>query len=131
MKWNKWFDKWLSLPRGQRRATLILLVVALLLCIAQLVASHYRHTYRPPTTDYTQLEEEIALFRSQLDTIPEEERRPTYIRRTHARYDSTYPVVKPKAVKKIKPQREIQHTKVDAVPRLNKSDEQHKSVEKE
>ena len=131
MKWNKWSDKWLSLPRGQRRATLFLVVVALVLCIAQLAAIHYRHTQQPPASDYTQLEQEIALFRSQLDTIPEEERRPTYIRRTHARNDSTYPIVKPKAVKKIKPQREIQHTKVDAVPRLNKSDEQHKSVEKE
>ena len=124
MKWNKWFDKWLSLPRGQRRATLILLVVAFLLCIAQLVATHYRHTYQPPTTDYTQLEEEIALFRSQLDTIPEEDRRPTYIRRTHARYDSTYPVVKPTR-KRVKPQVEKQPPKIEAVPRLEKSNVEH------
>jgi hypothetical protein len=99
-------------------------VVALLLCIAQLVASHYRHTYRPPTTDYTQLEEEIALFRSQLDTIPEEDRRPTYIRRTHARYDSTYPVVKPTR-KRIKPQVEKQPPKIESVPRLEKSNVEH------
>lgn len=120
MKWNKWLDKWISLPRGQRRATLILLVVAGLLCIAQLLASLYRHNYQPPITDYSQLEEEIVLFRSQLDTIPEEERRPTYIRRTHARKDSTYPTINSTQNKKTKPSPKEEPIKIEAVPRIEK-----------
>ncbi|MBR3950998.1 MAG: hypothetical protein IKJ79_03700 [Bacteroidaceae bacterium] len=120
MKWNKWLDKWISLPRGQRRATLILLVVAGLLCIAQLLASLYRHNYQPPITDYSQLEEEIVLFRSQLDTIPEEERRPTYIRRTHARKDSTYPTINSTRNKKTKPSPKEEPIKIEAVPRIEK-----------
>ena len=39
MKWNKWIDKWTALPRGQRRATIILLIVASIFCIVQLIAS--------------------------------------------------------------------------------------------
>ena len=118
MKWNKWLDKWTALPRGQRRATIVLLVVACVLCIAQLIASHYSHSKPTPDGNYTLLEEEIALFRSQLDTIPEEERRPVYIRRTHAHKDSTYPIFKPKQ-KKRKPQVEVQPTKIEPVPRID------------
>ena len=117
MKWNKWLDKWTALPRGQRRATIVLLVVACVLCIAQLIASHYNHTRTTPNGNYTLLEEEIALFRSQLDTIPEEERPAVYIRRTHARKDSTYPIIKPKR-KPRKPQVEVQPKQIEPVPRI-------------
>lgn len=101
MSRSKWMEKWMALPRGQRRATIVLLIVASILCVVQLVVSHYKNVPQECTADYSQLEEEIVLFRSQLDTIPVEERRPTYHRRTHTR-DTSY--IKPvKAnVKKIK-----------------------------
>ena len=124
MKWNEWLDKWTALPRGQRRATLVLLIVASILCVAQIVASHHRHTTTPTSADYSQLEEEIALFRQQLDTIPESDRRPTYIRRTHARKDSTYPTIQPKkkSSKKSKSRTQSQPSKIEPVPRIGEED---------
>ena len=120
MKDNAWNDKWLALPRGQRRATVVLLCVVVLLAIAQLVATHIAHHRNQVTADYTALEQEIVQFCSQLDTVPDEERRPAYIRRTHARPDSALDnsrVVR-KSVKAIshKPQRPI-----EAVPRLDET----------
>ena len=123
MKWNKWTDKWISLPRGQRRATIVLLIIAGVLCIAQLVISYRQQTSQKASTDYTMLEDEISLFRSQLDTIPTEERRPTYIRRTHARNDSTYSSmqhIKKKSTSKAKPQ----PRQIESVPRIDEDTKQ-------
>ena len=121
MKWNKWLDKWTALPRGQRRATIILLIVSCVLCIVQLITSHHSSTTTTPSGDYTQLEEEIALFRSQLDTIPEAERRPIYIRRTHAHKDSAFTNIQPKKKnhKKSKSQTKREPTFLEPVPRIN------------
>lgn len=118
MKWNKWIDKWTALPRGQRRATIILLIVAGILCIVQLIASHIRQTPHPNPTDYTQLEEEIRLFREELDTVPLSNRRPQYIRRTHARYDSTYPTTLPASAAKTH-YNTPQVRPIEAVPRID------------
>lgn len=118
MNWNKWIDKWTALPHGQRRATIILLIASCILCIVQLIASQHSYHTSTPTGDYTQLEGEIARFRSQLDTIPEAERRPIYIRRTHARKDSTYPTIEPKKSNK-KPLKKDNPTTLQPVPRID------------
>ena len=62
-------EMWMSLPRGQRRATIVLLALVLLLCGAQVVASMWRTHNNEATADYTMLEQEIEQFRSQLDTM--------------------------------------------------------------
>lgn len=89
MKSNKWMDMWLALPRGQRRAVVVLLCAIILLCVGQIVAWHYRSDNRALNNDYSLLEQEITLFRSQIDSIPLDERRPAYVRRTHATPDTT------------------------------------------
>lgn len=118
MKWHKWLDKWTALSRGQRRATIILLIASCILCIVQLITSQHSSRTSTTTGDYTQLEEEIARFRLQLDTIPEAERRPVYIRRTHARKDSTYPIIKTKKSNK-KSQTQDKPTTLQPVPRID------------
>ena len=85
---NKWIDSWINMPRGQRRAIVVLLCVVVLLCGVQAIAWSYRRHVEKQTTDYSVLEQEIENFRSLIDTIPVDRRRPTYVRRTHARPDS-------------------------------------------
>ena len=123
MKWNKWTDKWISLPRGQRRATIVLLIIAGVLCIAQLIVSYRQQTSQEASTDYTLLEDEIRIFRSQLDTIPPEERRPTYVRRTHARNDSTYSSMQDNR-KKSTPKAKQQPQQIESVPRIDEDTKQ-------
>lgn len=86
---NKWIDMWMELSRGQRRAVVVLLCVIAMLCVAQVVAWQMREHHRETTADYSVLEQEITRFRSQLDTVPVENRPPVYVRRTHARPDTT------------------------------------------
>lgn len=89
MKSNKWIDMWCALPLGQRRAIVVLLCVVVLLTLVQVAVNVHTRKALSTTADYTVLEDDIAHFRSQLDTIPEEERPPVYVRRTHARPDTT------------------------------------------
>lgn len=86
---NRFTDMWLSMPRGQRRATIALLFVIVLLAVAQVVVSTTRHHRQEVTPDYSLLEDEISYFRTQIDSLPVDERRPTYWRRTHAGPDSS------------------------------------------
>lgn len=81
---------WMELSRGQRRAVLVLLCVIMLLCVVQVITQCIKAQQSEMTADYSVLEQEITEFRSQLDTIPVENRPPTYLRRTHARPDSTH-----------------------------------------
>ncbi len=85
---SKWKDSWLNLPRGQRRAIVALLCIIMLLSGVQMVAWRYRKHTEKITTDYSALEQEIDDFRSYIDTIPVEQRRPVYKRRTHALPDT-------------------------------------------
>lgn len=116
MSRSKWMEKWMALPRGQRRATIVLLIVASILCVVQLFVTHYKNVPQECTADYSLLEEEIVLFRAQLDTIPIEERRPTYHRRTHTRDTSNIKPVKAR-VKKI--EKSVPRT-IEPVPRVVK-----------
>ena len=117
MKHNRWSDKWLALPRGQRRATVVLLCVVVLLAVVQPVVTQTTHRRDSVEADYTVLKQEIEQFCSQLDTIPEEERRPVYIRRTHARPDST---IDNRKVVRTRKKAATQPTQlpIEAVPRL-------------
>lgn len=122
MNKNRWNDKWLALPRGQRRATIVLLCVVVMLAVARLVVAHITENKPQVPADYSSIEQEIELFRMQLDTIPVEERRPVYLRRTHARPDSTIDNIKPRR----KPSQQAatpQPRRIEPVPRLD-DDEQ-------
>lgn len=103
-------EMWMSLPRGQRRATIVLLALVLLLCGAQVVASMWRTHNNEATADYTMLEQEIEQFRSQLDTMSLKERKEKYWRRTHARPDTSEAAQKAlqRANKKIKERKRAQ-----------------------
>lgn len=106
MNKNQWLDLWMMLPQGQRRILLLLVCVIVLLCVVRGVAALQRSD--EPTADYSALEQEITDFRSQLDTIPLDERRPVYERRTDARRDTTIAAKQAarQARKKAKQQRE-------------------------
>lgn len=84
MNRNDWVDMWLVLSRGQRRVIILLACIIVILCIARIAVSVQRTNSVEPSTDYSVLEQEIATFRSQLDTVPLDERRPLYIRRAEA-----------------------------------------------
>lgn len=89
MNKNQWLDMWMILPRGQRRILMVLLCVIAILCVVRGIAALQRNNDKVVTADYSALEQEITEFRSQLDTIPLDERRPVYVRRTNAQPDTT------------------------------------------
>ncbi len=89
MNKNSWLDMWLVIPRGQRRVIVVLLCVVAILLVAQVVVTVCRNNHQEPAADYSVLEQEISDFRSHLDTIPLDERRPTYVRRTTFKDDTT------------------------------------------
>ncbi len=115
MKNGKWLDKWYALSLGQRRVTMLLLVLMLLLAVAQIVASYNRAYVVAEVEDFAQLEQEVAAFRLHLDTVPLHERRPVYHRRTHARRDTSLVIEAslPRRLERPTPRA------VDAVPRID------------
>ncbi len=94
MNRNSWFDKWMSLPRGQRRATVVLLCVIVALCGVQAYVRMQGHHATPSTTDYSVIQQEIDRFRSRLDSVPLSARRKPYVRHTKVVCDSVGRVVK-------------------------------------
>lgn len=85
---NRWVDMWMMIPRGERRVLLLLLCVLVALGMVRLMFSADHRPANDNSADYSVLEQEITDFRSQLDTIPLDERRPTYSRRTNTDPDS-------------------------------------------
>lgn len=125
MKNGKWLDKWYALSRGQRRVTMLLLVVMALLAVAQIVASYNRACVMTEVEDFAQLEQDIAEFRSHLDTIPLHERRPVYHRRTHAHRDTSLVIETSSSQRLEQPMLRA----VEAVPRIDtgaKTDDRRK-----
>lgn len=107
MSKNKLVDMWMMIPRGERRVLLLLLCVLAALGMVRWMFSTERQEGRDATADYSVLEQEITDFRSQLDTIPPDERRPTYRRRTNVEPDST---IDQQAAKKRKMSNKKTHT---------------------
>lgn len=94
MNRNSWLDKWMSLPRGQRRATVVLLCVIVVLCGLQAYIRVQDSHATPSTTDYSVIQQEIDLFRSHLDSVPLSDRRKPYVRHTKVVRDTVASVVK-------------------------------------
>lgn len=117
----KWIDMWMSLTKGQRRATLILLAVVAIVGAVQVVVSHSHRNSHDVTADYTVLESEIALFRQSLDTIPPSERPSGYHRRTDSKPDTMS--IKP--MEEVKSSQPAKHTAsptpqvLEAMPRIS------------
>lgn len=88
MNRNSWLDKWMSLPRGQRRATVVLLCVIVVLCGLQMYVRVQEHYATPSATDYSVIQQEIDRFRSHLDSVPLSARRKPYVRHTKVVRDS-------------------------------------------
>lgn len=80
MNRNSFIDKWLALSRGQRRATVVLAVIVIVLAVIQAGISYNRAHKQNVAADYSVLEQEISLFRSQADSIPLGERKRSYVR---------------------------------------------------
>lgn len=99
MNRNSWLDKWMSLPRGQRRATIILLCIIVILCALQIYIHVDQRSAKPSSSDYSALQQEIELFRSQLDSIPVSARRKPYVRHTKVVHDTVKNSLRPSTVK--------------------------------
>ena len=100
MNRNSWLDKWMSLPRGQRRATIILLCIIIILCSTQTIVYIHRQRSVPASADYSVLQQEIDQFRSQLDSVPVSDRRKPYVRHAKVVPDTAKSSVRPHAVKR-------------------------------
>lgn len=120
MNKNSWLDMWLVIPRGQRRVIIVLLCVVAILLVAQVVVTVCRNNHQEPATDYSVLEQEISDFRSHLDTIPLDERRPTYVRRTTFKDDTARQQKPLQSVRKRSGKRQQHHErKVEPTPRID------------
>ncbi len=114
----KWIEMWMSLTKGQRRATVVLLCAVIAMCIVQ-AAVTTRHNQGDDVTErYSVLEQEIADFRQTLDTLPAS---PTYIRRTSSQEDSTQiqPSKPTKSSTTHKRNTQSPHPAIEEMPRIN------------
>ena len=121
MNRNSWLHIWLALPRGQRRVMVVLLCVILLLGGIDMGWKIYENNHKTTTADYSLLEEDIAAFRLQLDTVPVANRRKTYIRHTKVVRDTVANKELPtKQRKGAKTSRQPEQRSMQAVPRVSK-----------
>ncbi len=88
MNRNSFFDKWMSLSRGQRRATIVLVAVIVVLAGAQAGVCLYRQNREVVTTDYSAIEQEIVSFRARLDSVPAAKSSRKYVRHKRVVRDS-------------------------------------------
>lgn len=110
MNKNNMLDMWMTIPRGQRRVLMLLVCIIVILSVVQVVVSLQRNSSEEPAADYSLLEQEIADFRSQLDTIPLDERRPVYVRRTNVEPDTAVRAQQTRRKYKRNTQNKQQHT---------------------
>lgn len=90
MKLNIFNDAWLALPRGQRRATVILLCIIVVLCGVRVVVGIYRDDADVTTDDFVVVEQEIEQFRKTLDTIPTDKKGKSLLRHKKVMYDTVF-----------------------------------------
>lgn len=82
MNRNSFIDAWLALSRGQRRATVVLVAVIVVMAILQVGISYHKGQRRDATAEYSVLQQEIALFRSQADSVLPVDDKHSYVRHT-------------------------------------------------
>lgn len=108
MNRNSFIDAWLALSRGQRRATLVLAVVVIVMAALQAGVSYHRSQRHDATADYSVLQQEIALFRSQADSVFQVDAKHTYVRHTRVVRDTV----------EYKPQNDPSQHHLQPVPRI-------------
>lgn len=93
MNRNSFIDTWLALSRGQRRATIVLVLAIAILAVWQVRVSHDKRQRREAPSNYSVLQQEIALFRSQADSVLPQGGKSTYVRHTSVVRDTvnTFP----------------------------------------